>query len=300
MASAKKKDPDPYIPPQELNPDILGTREKILLYGAPKTGKTFLALTAIGLGPMYFLAIGGDNELKTRYSQEFLDKYPRDFEHPIFHDVVAEDRKDSWEIPDNPTGLDRVKERLDGFHAWEQREGIGIQTVVVDNATTLEELQMNKALAAEYDLAGNKMKAALKTEREWGIRRPHDSTWGAAQSLMDKFANYIFELPYHVIFVAHERLEWEQKPNTRERILVSILPEFVGKQRTLIPRAFDSVWRMTAEGGGRNVQYTAQTVKDNIVLAGTRVGGVLKPTERNLDLTNVIERFRKYSKQTGA
>lgn len=294
---SKKPAEEPYIPPQKLEPEmVLGQREKILIYGDPGTGKTHLALTAIGLGPVYFLAIGGDNEVKTRYSRPFLETYPLDHEHPIFIDAVAEDRKDGWEVTDNPTGLDRVKERIDGFVNWEQRENVGVKTVIVDNATTLEELQMNKAIAAEYDLANNKMKTTLKTEREWGIRKPHDSTWGGAQSLMDKFANAIFELPYHVVFVAHERKEWEQKERSRDRILVSVLPEFVGQQRINIPRAFDSVWRMTAAGGGRNIQYNTQTVKDNIVLAKTRVGGILRESERNLDLTEAIRKFSEYPK----
>lgn len=278
--------------PIELTPDeVLGHHEKFLIYGPPGAGKTFLALTAPD--PIYALTIGGRNELKTRYSKHFLDRYP---EKVIYFDEVKEDREDGWEVKDNPTGLDQVKRMLDAFYEWNFKEDRGIQTVIIDNATTLEELQLNKAIAAEYAMAGNKAKTALRAERDWGIRRPHDSTWSGAQSLMDKFVNYIFELPFHVVFVAHERQEWEQIEKTRQRQLVKVLPAFIGQQRTSIPRAFDNVWRMQQEGGGRNAQFSCQTVGDEIVLAKTRVGGILEPVERNLDLTEVINEFVKYPK----
>ena len=59
--------------PKPLTSEIIGEREKFLLYGAPKRGKTFCALTAPA--PIYFLAIGGPNEATTYFSKQFQDKY---------------------------------------------------------------------------------------------------------------------------------------------------------------------------------------------------------------------------------
>lgn len=272
--------------------DILSGNEKFLIYGAPKTGKTFLSLTAPE--PIWFLGVGGKNELKTLYSRPFIEEHGRKEVHIT---AVSEDFDEQGQMSDNPNGFDRVCDAIDGFLEWNEGSGVGIKTIIVDNATVLEYYMLNKAIAAEYVIGGKDVeKSVLKREREHGIRKPHDSTWGGAQSLMDRITRWLFELPFNVVLVAHEYPTYVQVKGTRDLKLQSIEPLFVGKQRTQIPNAFDNVWRMRTIGGGRSQQFECQTVGDEIVSAGTRVGGILEHTERNLNLTEVIEEFKQYPK----
>lgn len=279
--------------PERAEPSlILGQYESILLYGPGGTGKTFTAATAPE--PIWFLTPGGRRELKTAFSPKFIKKHGR---REFFITSVREDRE-KGQMTDNPSGYDQCCNAVDAFLEWNDREGIGVQTIVIDNATVLEEYQMNKAIAAEYHLSDSKTKAVLTKEREWGIRKPHDSTYGGAQSLMDRWANWLLELPFHLVFVAHDYEVSKQISGTREREIVSVRPLFVGAQRTSIPNKFDNVWYAMVSGGGRSQTWGVQTERDELRHGKTRVGGLLDPTyERDPNLTEVISEFAKYAKQ---
>jgi hypothetical protein len=272
--------------------EILGQHETILLYGEGGTGKTFTAATAPE--PQWWLTPGRKREIKTALSKRFIEKHGR---REMFITSVVEDRK-GGQMTDNPTGYDQCCLALDGFLEWDYKEGIGVKTIIVDNATIIEEYMMNKAIMAEYVMASSKNKTVLTAEREFGIRKPHDSTWGGAQSFMDRWVNWLIELPYHVVFIAHTYNSWEQIEHTRTRRLVGVKPLFVGQQRTNIPNKFDNVWFARVMGGGRSQTWGIQPERDEIILAKTRVGGILDPSyEQDPNLSEIIEQFSQYAKE---
>lgn len=284
---------------QELTPEsVLGQKEQILLYGEPKTGKTEMAFTAPA--PIYYMCIGPENEMKTRYSQHFLTREDGIHAHKkVYFDTVLETYGVRGQITDNPTGFDEVCTKLDkALLSFEKGDVETPQTIVFDNATVLEQYQMNKAMIAGYELAGSKEKTALKRLRDYGIIKPGDTDWGAAQSLMSQFiAAYSLRSKFHIIFIAHEYKEFAKKgtsDNSREREMVGVYPLFVGQQRIHLTHAFDNVWRTTISGGGKTANYFCQTVGDEIVVAGTRVGGVIPAQSVDLNLTKVIEKFKSY------
>jgi len=279
------------IYPELATPSLILTEwERILLFGPGGSGKTFTAGTAPE--PQWWLTPGGRNELKTVFSPRFIKKHGR---KEIFITSVSEDRE-KGQMSDNPSGYDRCCDAVDGFLEMNDREGLGIKTIVVDNGTILEEYMMNKAIMAEYVLAGSKDKTVLSAERNYGIRKPHDTTWGGAQSFMDRWVNWLKELPFHVVFIAHDRMEWEQDEDKRKRKLLRILPEFVGVQRTAIPNKFDNVWYSSVMGGGRSQTWGIQSERDEIILAKTRVGGILDPTyERDPNITEIIQQFKNHA-----
>lgn len=268
--------------------------EKILIYGAFGTGKTHLALTSPG--PIWVLGVGGDNEFKTRYSVPFRKKVGH---RVIYFDHAIEERTDRGMINDNPTGYDAACDRLDEFLVWNREGGYGVATIIVDNATMLNHYAMNKAIAAEFFLGGAKGadKATLVKEKEWGIRKPHDSTWDGGKSLIIKFITYCFELPFNFVFIAHERIDYEGAgDNSRAKKAKDIMPDLIGQHRTQIPNMFDNVWRNTVGGGGRNRVFGTQTVGDEKVYAKTRLSGILDPNEeRDLNITEVLQKFADYS-----
>lgn len=280
--------------PVLATPDVIfDDNEKVILYGPFGVGKTFCALTAPG--PIWFLGIGGKNELKTMYSDDFKEKHGEKEVHITW---VTEDRQSHGQMTDNPNGFDRVCDAIDGFLEWNEEAGLGVRTIIVDNATWLEHYMLNKAIAAEYHIGSSDVsKSVLKREREYGIRKPHDSTWGGAQSLMDNIVRWLFELPFNIVFVAHEYRTYTQIQGSRERRLVSIEPLFVGKQRTEIPNLFDNVWYQKKSGGGRNPTFNTQTSGDNIIAAKTRVGGPLQFEERDLDLTKAFEKLSHHPRE---
>lgn len=284
--------------PQDLTPklgipsSILGEYEHILLVGRGGSGKTFTAGTAPE--PQWWLTPGGANETKTLLSPDFIKKHGR----KEFHYTEIFEARVKGQMVDNPPGYDLCCDAVDKFLEWNYAKGIGVKTIIVDNATRIEEFMMNKAIYAEFMLAGNKEKTVLTQERKLGIRKPHDSTFGGAQSFMDRFANWLLELPFHVIFVAHTYETYTSDEQRGKKQLVSIQPLFVGQQRINIPNKFDNVWYSTTMGGGRSQTWGIQPQRDEVVDAKTRVGGILDPTyERDPDITNIIQRFKTYATQ---
>lgn len=272
--------------------NILGEYEKFLLYGEYGTGKTQLALSAPS--PIWALGVGGLNEFKTLYSKHFIEKVGQP---EVYFDFVREERDAQGQMSDNPNGFDAVCNKIDEFLDWDRKEQRGIQTIVIDNATVLEAYMMNKAIAAEFAVSGGGDKAVLTAERKWGIRKPHDNTYAGAQSLMDRLVTWLFELPYNLVLVAHERKEYKNSNDGkgRKKELDGIMPIFVGVQRTMIPNMFDNVFRTTVSGGGRTKQYNVQTVGDTYVAAKVRVGGLLEPEmNRDMNLSEVIQIFKDY------
>lgn len=291
MDETAEVDLSQYEPVEGTPSTILGEYESFLLYGPGGTGKTFTAATAPE--PQWWFTPGGTQEVKTIFSKKFIEKHGR---KEFFVTSVLEDRE-KGQVVDNPPGYDRCCHAVDAFLEWNDRKGMGIKTIIVDNATRLEEYMMNKAIFAEFMLASNQDKTVLRAERDFGIRKPHDSTYGGAQSFMDRWVNWLKERPFHLVFVAHDyEVTQPIYEGARERRLVSVRPLFVGVQRTSIPNKFDNVWFHQVSGGGRSRTWGVQSERDEIHLARTRVGGIIDSTyERDPDLTEIIGQFKAHA-----
>ena len=283
---------DQIIIPERGEPSLILTEyERILLYGPGGTGKTFTAATAPE--PHWWLTPANKGEAKTMYSEDFLEKHGR---KEYFITSVKEARV-KGQVIDNPPGYDRCCLAVDGFLETNEKEGWGVKTIIVDNATRLEEYMMSKAIFAEYMLASSKEKTVLKAERDYGIRKPHDSTYGGAQSFMDRWVNWLMELPFHLVFIAHDyEVSVPIYEGARERVLKSVRPLFVGVQRTSVPNKFDSVWYSMVSGGGRSRTWGIQSQRDEIIDAKTRIGGIIDSTyERDPNISEIIGQFRAHA-----
>jgi hypothetical protein len=279
--------------PEKLDDSILGENEKFLIYGNPGTGKTHLAGTAPG--PIYFLVIGPKNEIKTLRGPAFTR------EHGLvdvsFDQVIEPVGKRGMFM--DASGFDMASDKLDEALLLREKGDLHFNTLVVDNATVLQEYQMNKAMEFNFDTVKSKSKSGMGKLRDHNIRIPGDNDYMSQMSLMDQFVNWLMKLELHVVFIAHEHTETHFDRASRQTSITAIKPLFTGKQRTSIPRAFDNVWRTSVSGSGRATIYDVQTSgSDNPdTIAKTRVGGVLKQSERNLNLTEAIKRLQNLPKK---
>ncbi len=283
--------------PVPLTSEIIGRREKFLLYGAPKRGKTFCALTAPG--PIYFLAIGGPNEAKTYFSKDFQDKHGK---KEILIDFAVE-KVDKMGRCAEPEGFDHACTLLDEALELDDQGKMetstgGFETLIVDNATVLEEFQMNKVIhIADTNRNPDASGASThETFMEHGILKPFDSDWGAAQGLMQNWYSWLFKLDKHIVFIAHEYLNTSANRKTQSSDIIGILPLFVGQQRGRIANAFDNVWHFTKQGQ----MYLARTTpvdKPVDIIAGTRLGGIIPNDYPNPDLTKTIQKFKAHAEK---
>jgi len=184
--------------PVPLTAEIMEDNEKVLLYGHPGTGKTHAALTAPE--PIYFLAIGAPNEAKTYFSKLFQDKHGK---KEIFIDVALEPTERMGRFK-NAIGFDHACTLLDGALELDDRGEMEFATIIIDNATVLQEMQMNKVI--EIWAAGKEpgVDTTYDKFREEGILAPADHDYGAAQGLMGKLVSWLFTLDKNIVLVAHE------------------------------------------------------------------------------------------------
>lgn len=279
--------------PQTLGPEVVGQHEKILGYGKPKTGKTFAGGTMPGR--VYFLCVGGENELKTLTSPDFLEKYPEK-RGKIQYDWVREERGKRGKFK-KATAFDKACDKLDEALELDADpdEEFGFDSLVIDNATMLNQYQMDKAMEINHGRSSGG-ETAVERLRKYDIRIPGDNDWQSQMSLMTQFIEWLFELDKHVFVIAHEYKETERQ-NRRDEKVVGIRPQFTGKNRQNIPLHFDNVWRFNYSGGGKSRQYEVQTQGDDTVLAGTRFGGVFPKTIRDINMADCIERMQKRAKE---
>ena len=280
---------DPSLQPIQLDSSILGEREKLLWYGPPGSGKTFASGTAPA--PIFYIVLGGPNELKSLVSPDFVRKYPD--AGPFYHTAVKENLGKHGSFVE-AKAYDLACDALDIALAKDESGEMPFKTLVVDSATGLRGVAMNKAMEITYDMAKSKEKQALTRLREYGVIKPGDTDFGSEQSLIWKFINWCYELDKHFILITHEWQEVKKNRETRIDEILAIKPSFTGKHRTDVPLMFDNVWRFTPSGGERARQFEAQTVGDDIIMAKTRVGGVLPIIYRDVNVTDAISQMKNW------
>lgn len=302
MSPVKRKNTNPKPSPEDdlppiapVTPAVVGEKEKFLLYGNPKTGKTHCGLTLPE--PILFVAVGGPNEIKTFYSKKFQDKYPG--RQPPILCYAGEEIGDKGRF-EHALGFDRVTTQMGRALEMDARGELEFASIVVDNATVLSELQMNKVIEIGHENRNPDAKGYSTFEKfkEHGILTPFDAEWGAAQSLMQKFTSWIFSLDKHVAFIAHEYEVSVPNRATQGQDLVGVKPLFIGKQRDRIANMFDNVWRFYTQGQ----LHVARTIPQDqpfTIIAGSRIGGVVSSEYQDPNLSAAIRKFQAHAESVG-
>ena len=267
--------------PTKLGPEIGGEFEKWLLYGPPGSSKTFTALTLPP--PIYVVVFGAANELKTARSKQFLDKIG---EPEIFFDVVEEPMGDQGRFV-NAEAFDMACDKIDTAI-----EELDFKSLVLDSATGLGQVAMNKSIQVTSGMAKSKANTALHRLHAQNILIPGDQDWMGEMSLVSQIVDWCFRLPYHFALTAHEYLEFDMDRGTHQKIVTQRKPQFTGRNRDRMPAMFDNVWHMSMVGAGKAMQGQAKTTGDDITYAKTRMGGILPERVRDPNLSDIIEKFR--------
>jgi hypothetical protein len=241
-------------------------------------------------GDKYYLVMGGPNEVKTLMSPDFKNKHPDVGE--IYYDFVEADTDAHGRFTE-ATAFDRACDFLDEAIEMDRKGDIHFDSIIVDNATQLREVAMDKAIEVNYAISGGKERTSLKRLRDSGILIPHDNDWGSEQSLMRQLVNFCTGLDKHFCLITHVWEETKTDRETRTTTLLSRRPLFTGKQRDLIPNDFDNVWYFRAVGGKKATVYEALTQGDEITMARTRFGGVVPHVIRDPNVAEIIEQFKE-------
>lgn len=279
--------------PQPINKSIAEDKRTFLIYGDPGVGKTHLALTAPT--PIYYVCTGSKEELQPFYGNRFRDKYKKVHGHYLAEEDVLFDFVDlafSWKNED-ATGFDQVKKMIDIALQQEKAGEIKFNSIVIDNISTLTELQIEKAirLASLSKPPESKGKSSEDKYKEDGVLQVADYEWKDVMNMMQKFLSELFNVDKCFIILAHE---WEQvvtDRTTKVQSTTKVKPLFIGKQRDLIANLFSNVWRISTSGECSVARTIGKDANPEII-AKTRIGGVISNDWIDPDIQVALEKFR--------
>jgi hypothetical protein len=279
---------------RQINSSIIGGADKFLIYGDPGTGKTHLALTAPP--PILYLCTGLQEELQTFYGKNFQEKYKMLHGRYLREDEVLFDAVDlafSWKNED-ATGFDQVKDMIQKAVNMEKAGEIKFNSIVIDNVTTLTELQIEKAIRLA-NLSRPPEATSKSTEQKYiesGVLQVADFEWKDVMNMMSKFLSEAFVLDDKVfVVIAHE---WEQVVTdraTKVQSTTKVKPAFIGKQRDQIANLFSNVWRMYNIGQITAARTVGKDANPEII-AKSRIGGVISTDWHDPSLQLAIQKFR--------
>lgn len=228
---------------------------QIVLYGPPKSGKTFGALTFPR--PVVF---DFDKGIATARNRDFVEKYGlRSIEYETFYEKNVA-----------PTGVARAHNAFDDacryFDFWMRPENKDkFDTFVVDSMTSLSNAAANKAMIllgtnAFSGVSSKTYNEAMKT----GLVFPKLQDYGAERSMTEQFVRMMKDSGKNVVLICHESVEMDDDGH-----IVKRMPLLTGKSKQEIPMMFDEVYYIKVRHDKARI---VQTQADGITYAGSRYG----------------------------
>lgn len=252
-----------------------------LWYGPAKTGKTFSALTWGSRTAVIDL----NNGVATAMSPLFQKMYPK--VDPI---IVKVDIS-------GPAAFDNICDSID--YLFKEKADL-FDVLVVDSLTDLKTFTSIKGAQLNGDL---KRTSTYQGYLKSGIIAMDVNDYQPEQAVMAQFLQLTLIDPCktqgkHLVVIAHERVGFGKATKMGEAPPINrIRPNFSGQT---FPdqgsEKFDLVWYFQAEGkeeGKNQRRYFANTAGSEILLAGTRWGGIFKNQEYNVNLPDVVRRIRE-------
>lgn len=235
-----------------------------LIYGNTKSGKTHFAGTFGSRS--YYINIG--NGFSTLLAPKFREIYAKLYNNepynPIRVDLSGEDLYEQV--------IDAIDYSLSDkmISQWD--------TMVIDDASRLQEAAMTKAMEVNFSTERSKSKAQ---EDRSGVRLLTQGDFGTQMGIMDGFFSTLTDklkaLNKNLVVLAHEKKDVRMDKGAS--IVTDIYPLFTGNNK--ITSYFDMVWNTSSSGVGNQESFRARTCATAIVEAGTRWGGVFPEEFRN-------------------
>lgn len=248
-----------------------------MVYGKPKTGKTYFAGTA---GPRTLYLNTGDG-IETLLSPAFINRYPE-----AKNMIIVDIREDGGELAAYDKisrvvgyALDKLRDRFDNIVLDDATSWIWMTMgLAMDNNT--QERTQGKARALRKD-------QFVKTElSDYNIEMQMTTDW------LRRWISVFKREGINFLLLAHERNIYG-KPTRQggEQPHLRTLPGFTGQSRPdEVPAFFDDVFHSEVVGGGQT--YRLDTRGSDKILAGTRHGGIFHAVEADPNFLKMLERIR--------
>ena len=227
--------------------DIDPTKEwKVLLFGAPGAGKTWLAGT--WPEPVF---VDTDYGVRTLNSKEFKKTYPgKSIRYESFGDPI-----DKYGAFTAATGFWEAME-----FSNELIEMDDVKTIVFDSISSLQSLAMHVGMELSGQHNKSQTIAKMQAARKLGskgipVAIPTQADYGSEMAVFEQFMDQAITIPKHVIFVAHERDQ-----STAGGALLRRDPLLTGQAlRAKVAKWFDEVWYLDIGSQGKRILLTEST-----------------------------------------
>lgn len=250
----------------------------LLLYGAPGVGKTDL----IGSAGSRTLILTDLNGIVTLQNPSFRKRYPDC--NPII-EVIKPD-----EDPSKATAYDQMSTVINNYFEHHLAD---FDAIAIDDVDFLRSSAMNKAVTINSNEGRSQTKTKIKN---YSLVLPTMADFGTEMGLVEGFISNLASVcrifRKHLIIAGHEKLIYEKNKQTKEDVLVKIVPHFTGKAAPeSIGDYFDLVMRITRLGKEPSWVKKFQCHPDDKVAAKDRYS-VFKTTEDNLDWPKILQRIK--------
>jgi len=217
---------------------------KVLLFGAPGAGKTWLAGTFPS--PAFVDTDGG---MRTLASKPFMEKYPG---QQIFYESF-DDPTDEYGAFTQATGFWKA---MDFANKLVEEENV--KTIVFDSLSSLQVLGMHVGMELSGQHRKSQTMAKMEAARKGKgipVAIPTQADYGSEMAVFEQFMDKAITIPKHVIFIAHER-----DVTGDSGALLRRDPLLVGQAiRAKIAKWFDEVWYLDIGPQQKRVLHTQST-----------------------------------------
>lgn len=250
----------------------------LLLYGNSGTGKT------------YFIGSSGDRTLIVTPSNGVATLKSALFKSQIGANPFLEEVNEA-PIPTRAEAFDKYSDIIDLYLEKHTDE---IDTIVVDDATALRRVALNKGLELN-----NKLGLSKTINKSKEVIVPAVQDYGIEMNLIEQFVREYTTrckgFGKNFILTAHERLTYDKGDAMGDApIIRKISPGFTGKTfPDDITGLFDLTWHTEVKGGGDRIFYQIRTQPDSVTVAKTRWGGLFpvlfEKSPRFTDVVNAVK-----------
>lgn len=226
---------------------------RILVYGRSGSGKTFGAGTFPR--PVF---LDFDKGIATLRNPDFVTKYGTP---DIIYEQFTEKHTAKGGVVSKHNAFDDATlfyeammkaDKVDTFDTW-----------VIDTATSLSEIALNKALIF---MGQNKLSQTHQTAMIQGVVVPKLQDYGAERSLIEQFVAMVLGSGKHVVLLCHEKELYEGDS------VVGRVPLLTGKGVEAICAQFDEVYNLQPVRRGQDIVRSLVTEQVGRNMAKSRLG----------------------------
>lgn len=269
-------------------------RTEVLIYGAPKSGKTVLSATFPP--PFRWIAADGDTSLKSvRWAHSAKKTSFTDLKDLQFYVPQEDLSKSEGGYPSVAKAFNRMTDMIDFWFSPEQV--VQWQTLVIDSATELMEWALNLGLGLNRTLPSEQKPLSMSHDFNKKAKArivTGEQDYKSAMALFEGWLSDVrIECAKHgknLIVICHEWKETVEKESDGSEVVLRYRPLLIGQQRERIPKSFDDVWHCEMLQGK---EVKVKVHADHRHIAGTRWGQVLQG-EQEPDYRKMIEQVKKY------